>query len=181
MESNELRVVYKHYRLPADPLHTFRLLQNLSRTDVTGAECFFGRHGMGVHYQRGETPWEPLPRGGYTRCYVYKDCRLVAIGLAACNPKDGFCYREGRNRARSRAFLQLKTLFPGQRVVVNYERPTIALLEPDVRKPYVVGSTTRQILSEYEVAHNQVVHGRSEYPDLTNQEGEYDLRSDRPK
>ena len=64
-----------------------------------------------VHYRPGKgkngkrlTAWQPLPKGGMTVCLIVSDSdEVVSMGVALCSPRDNFCYRVGRDKARDRA------------------------------------------------------------------------------
>jgi len=82
----EYRIVYKHYRIHlGDPLNV---------------DCY---------YRRGQTEWEPAPRGGITECGIYdRDGICITYGKARCSLKDAFCYRVGREISRGRALKSLR-------------------------------------------------------------------------
>jgi len=104
---NNLKFVYKHYRMPKAPLLTV-VDPSLTVDDTPNPTSWWGRHGCACHYQRGETAWTPSEHGGYTQCFVYDGERnLKATGIAECSPLDSFCYRIGRAISRGRALKSL--------------------------------------------------------------------------
>ena len=93
-----MRFVYKHFRFTGGYVPPL---------DVQRKN---GRHGTACHYQRSVSKWTPAEKGGYTICYIYShqpENVLLATGIAACSPKDNFCYRAGREIARGKALLEL--------------------------------------------------------------------------
>ena len=66
-----------------------------------------------LHYRRGKSTWDPAPRGGYTKCFIYdEDDALLGCGKADCSRKDAFCYRTGRNISRGRALKEVQFHYP---------------------------------------------------------------------
>jgi hypothetical protein len=102
MKTDEHRFVYQHFRFPT-------VWHNV----ISLADSIIGRHGEAFHFQRGTSQWTPMPRGGYTRCYVYDQDYLMATGLAECSPRDSFCYKIGRDISRGRALKALKRVLEG--------------------------------------------------------------------
>jgi len=111
--NEDLRFVYKHYRIPTlnaifsnewgDDKREQRTIREGTSSDL----CEL-RHYSVTHYTRGKSDWEPAIYGGLTICYVYRGDEMVAIGEAQCSTKDQFCYRIGRMIARGRALKELE-------------------------------------------------------------------------
>ena len=54
-------------------------------------------------YYRSGMEWEPGPRGGATRCRLFKDFVVVAEYYEKCSLNDAFCYQKGRTIALCKA------------------------------------------------------------------------------
>lgn len=93
METDKLRIVYKHFRF-----------LGTGGVNARETESYVGLHGRAYHYQRGVTKnWRPSERGGYTHCYIKLGDDLVWWGIAQCSKKDHFSYAAGRSLALRRA------------------------------------------------------------------------------
>lgn len=95
-----LRFVYKHFRFPRDSYE--RAIAEV----CTGKPYYRGRHGVAVHYRRGDASFVPNEHGGYTKCCIYDELDInlpLSVGIAECSPHDNFSYRIGRDIARGRA------------------------------------------------------------------------------
>ena len=98
-----IKTAFKHYRVAPSEWNMF---------GKGHVDHFIARHGIAVRYlrQKGKRPdWTPNERGGYTTCTLTVTDGIETreiVGIAACSPRDGFCYRDGRELAHFDALRQ---------------------------------------------------------------------------
>jgi len=104
MNSKEIAVRYRYYRIPRFLVEVYKLSRgsSLKGPPLNGTVAQWSRKGfwIGGGVRLG-TPWE---KGGVVVCeFVNEDGEVVAVGRAVCSLSENFVYDVGKRIAYQRA------------------------------------------------------------------------------